>query len=113
MPSPGGIVPFVQLFLSSRPETWVTLAPGEPDDTGQALATGIAQLLAGRLGCAVTDVLVQVFVAAPGSSAMTAAIVRGRPRPRMASALGDLERYLAGRTGVDPSAVLVRFESTA
>ncbi len=100
-------MPFVQLF-STSPFGTVNSSRHRSERT----AAGVAETLATALDCAPEDILVQIFTAAEGSAPSAIAIIRGRPRARMAEAVQSLETYLAEWLELDRSSLLVRFEPT-
>jgi hypothetical protein len=101
-------MPFVQVFLP----------PVEFGDAGwidggiDTLIADVREELAHYLQCPASDVLVQTLSADRGSARLAIALIRGRRRPHAEGAVTALADLLRKRLQLDPSAVLVTYEST-
>jgi hypothetical protein len=99
-------MPYVQLYLPGED------AGADASRSTEMLCGEAAHLIAASLGLRPSDVLVQVVRAERGSSRMAVGLIHGRSRPNMDGVTARLARWMTERLGVEPDAVLVRFERT-
>jgi hypothetical protein len=98
-------MPFVQVFYTPHAGP-LGAQQHAPTVTGGE----VAEVLARELDCPPSAILVQTLAADAGSSPMALGIIRGRPRPRIETAVDALNAYLQRALSLDASAVMVRFE---